>query len=304
MSLRLLQFIEKFLTLIITFLVFLILLCMSACSENIDLSILDSIDDVETLSPDEIESLTKRGLLTHSIYTSEKLMKAVDNGRFGHSKIAHSSRRIRKFEPTLWGNSSIASRSSYFNISFIIVVKDIEYKNSCAWRDEFYNLHRNYSDNPHFTKPVGGQVIDTTTNTIVSSLKFWQWATSTLSFDEEGNAVYVNFKDENGVQLPREEMCKIDNSEVVHVGEGFTTVPNLTPESWEDRFELISDLTEKLIIRIHLEDNSFFDYDFKELFPNPVIIGVSGKLRFLHSSANTRDYKSCVFAFYRALRFP
>ena len=276
MSLQLLQFIEKFLILIITFLVFVSLLFMSACdSENMIIPVLDSIDDVTELSPDEIESLTKRGLLTHAIYTSEKLMKAVDNGRFGNPKISGSYRRINKFEPTLWGNGSIVSMSKYFNISFIIVVKNIEYKNSCAWRDEFYNLHQNYSDNPNFSQPVAGQVIDKTTNTIVASLKFWRWSTSTISFfDEEGNPVYVDFKDENGVQLSREEMCKIDNSEVVHIGGASVRVPNLTPGSWGDRFEFINDLTEKLIIRIHLEDKSFFDYDFKELFPNPVIIGV------------------------------
>lgn len=56
-------------------------------------------------------------------------------------------------------------------------------------------------------------------------------------------------------------------------------VSMLTPmrrltQLWENRFELIDTLTEKLKIRIHLEGKHFFDYDFKELFPNPVIIGV------------------------------
>ena len=228
-----------------------------------------------TFSPEASQPLTKRDKLTHAIYTSEKLWNAYNSGRFellgSGLPVAHFLSEISvKFEPRIAGTSSIVANSTRFYLKITIVVKNIEYKNACAWSDEFGNLHANFKDDPDFSPPVRFQLIDKTTHAVVNTSKFSGWATNTNVFDEKGKLVeYQVPLDEHGMEIPKKERCKSDNTEVILTSKGAVRIGNLTPETWENRFQLIDAVIEKLKIRIHLEDGSFFDYDFKELFPNP-----------------------------------
>ena len=272
---------------LVALLIILITVC-SACDEGQQMMkpaltpiVQDPTDPTQapTVRSDASQPLTKRDKLTHAIYTSEKLLNAYDSGRFElfqhRFPTADPIGANIRFEPTVWGNAGTIVLSKEFSITFTIVVHDIEYKNGCVWYDEFNNLRTNFKDDPDFSRPVAGQLIDKTTNAIVRSFSSRRWRTTTVAFfNEEGQPVYPSLLDENGVALTQKEKCKIDNSEIIYVAMSTVPLPHLTPESWENRFQLIDAVIEKLKIRIHLEDGSFFDYDFKELFPNPVVIGV------------------------------
>lgn len=249
--------------------IFLLALCCLGCSDDMISPTLANLGDISDLTPDEIEYLTYKQTLTDAMYTSRKLKDAVDSGMFIHRYTERGERGSPyycfDFEPRLGETGSTPKK---YALNFLIVVNNIEKKSPFGWRDEFGVLQTGWTDHPYFSPPVSGVIIDRETREVLSGFRFSQEGAS----NKNQEIPFSEFRQNTiltGKELWEEESKYFS---VICAAHCTFFIKGLSLENWDEKTEIIDALLARSVVRIRLENDMLFDYDFLELFPNPVII--------------------------------
>lgn len=246
----------------------ILILCCLGCSDDMVSPTLANLGDISELTPDEIEYLTYKQVLTDNMYTSQKLKDAVDSGMFLNRYTLDFTFSWFDFEPRLGGTgASLEPEKEEYAVNFLILVNNIEETTPFGWFDEFAVLHTGRTDHPYFSPPVRGVIIDRETSDVLSNFGFRQEAA-----ENRQDIPLSEFKKNTSLtgKALWEEKSKYFS--VICVAPCVFKIPELSFGNWDEKTEIIDALLARSVIRIRLENGMLFDYDFLELFPNPVVI--------------------------------